>query len=168
MTKNADLVARREAAVPALAHDRVVQLGDLIALRQVRVEVVLAVKGREQVDVRFQAQSGAHGLRDAFLVDDGQHSGHARVHEGHTTKALIEIDPQLAAQFQQGPPTGGDAAAGYRSGSNSEILRHADGAPLTGAFTGGFQAKQFVAVLGLFSEAGDSEFTGTTAILAAG
>ena len=33
-----------------LAHDGVVQLADLVALRQVGVEIILAVKGRAQVD----------------------------------------------------------------------------------------------------------------------
>jgi hypothetical protein len=79
---------RARGAVPhlhqhfALAHDRVVELADLVALRQVGVEVVLAVEGGVQVDLRLQAQPRPDRLRHAELVDDGQHAGHARVDEG--------------------------------------------------------------------------------------
>jgi hypothetical protein len=50
----------------ALADDRVLELADLIALRQVGIEVVLAVEARPQIDLRLEAQAGAHGLLDAM------------------------------------------------------------------------------------------------------
>ena len=62
----------------ALAHDGVVELADLVALRQVGVEIVLAVEGRVQVDLGLEAQPGAHRLRHAGLVDDGQHARHSQ------------------------------------------------------------------------------------------
>ena len=65
----------------ALANDRRFVLADLVALRQVRIEVVLPVEGRFQVDLRLEAQPGAHRLRHALLVDNGQHAGHRRVHQ---------------------------------------------------------------------------------------
>ena len=65
----------------ALADDRLLELRDLVALRQVRIEVVLAVEDRLQVDLRLQPEPGANRLAHAFLVDDGQHAGHGRVHE---------------------------------------------------------------------------------------
>jgi hypothetical protein len=49
----------------ALADDRVGELADLIALRQVGVEVVLAVEARPQIDLGLQPQARAHGLLDA-------------------------------------------------------------------------------------------------------
>ena len=66
----------------AFAHDGMVQLADLVALRQVRVEVILAVKGRVEIDLRLEAKAGAHGLFDAEFIDDGQHAGHGGIDEG--------------------------------------------------------------------------------------
>ncbi len=63
----------------ALADDRVLVLADLVALRQVRVEIVLAVEDRLEVDLRLQPQPRAHRLFDAVAVDHRQHSGHRRV-----------------------------------------------------------------------------------------
>ncbi len=60
----------------ALADDRILVLRDLVALRQIRVEVVLPVEHRAQVDLRLEAEAGAHRLGDAFGVDHRQHAGH--------------------------------------------------------------------------------------------
>ena len=65
----------------ALADDGVLELGDLVALRQVGIEIVLAVEDRALVDLRLEAEAGAHGLAHAFLVDHRQHAGHRRVDE---------------------------------------------------------------------------------------
>ena len=67
----------------ALAHDGALVLGDLIALGKVGVEVVLPVEGRAVVDLRLEANAGAHGLLDALLVDDGEHAGHGCIHQRH-------------------------------------------------------------------------------------
>ena len=67
----------------ALAHDGVVKLADLIALGQIGIKVVLAVKGRHQVDLRLQTQAGPHRLFHAEFIDDRQHAWHRRVNEGH-------------------------------------------------------------------------------------
>ena len=67
----------------ALAHDRVLELRDLIALRLVGIEVVLAVEHRAQVDLGVEAKTGAHRLLHAALVDHGQHAGHAGVDQRH-------------------------------------------------------------------------------------
>ncbi len=67
----------------ALAHDRVLELRDLIALRQIGVEVVLAVEHRAQVDLGVEAKTGAHRLLHAALVDHGQHAGHGGVDQRH-------------------------------------------------------------------------------------
>jgi len=62
-----------------LAHDRVVELADLVALRKIGVEVVLAVEARPLVDLRLDRHAGAHGLTDAFAVRNRQHARHRRV-----------------------------------------------------------------------------------------
>ncbi len=66
----------------ALADDGVFVLRDLVALRQVRVEIILPVEDRAQVDLRLQAQARADGLAHAFDVDHRQHARHRRVDEG--------------------------------------------------------------------------------------
>ena len=47
-----------------LADDRLLVLADLIALRQVGIEIVLAVKHAEQIDLGIQAKTGADRLTD--------------------------------------------------------------------------------------------------------
>ena len=63
----------------ALAHDRRLVLADLIALRQIGIEIVLPVEHRLQVDLRLKAEAGAHRLAHAFLVDHRQHARHRRI-----------------------------------------------------------------------------------------
>ena len=63
--------------------NRVLVLADLIALRQVGIEIIFAVKHRAQIDGGIEPQSGAHRLFHTFLVDDGQHAGHGRIHQRH-------------------------------------------------------------------------------------
>src|SRR5215212_2233322 len=65
----------------ALADDRAFVLANLVALRQVGIEIVLPVEHALQVDPRLQPQPGADGLSHAFLVDDRQHARHGGVHE---------------------------------------------------------------------------------------
>ncbi|MNV02736.1 hypothetical protein D3C71_929760 [compost metagenome] len=65
----------------ALTDDRIFELRNLVALRQVRIEVVLTVEDRTVVDLRLQAETGTHRLLDAFLVDDGKHAGHGGIHQ---------------------------------------------------------------------------------------
>ena len=48
------------------ADDRMLVLADLIAGGQIGVEVVLPVEAADRVDVRVQAEAGAHRLRHAF------------------------------------------------------------------------------------------------------
>src|SRR3954470_4868409 len=72
----------------ALADDRALVLADLVALRQVRVEIVLAVEHALQVDFRLQPEPGADRLAHAFLVDDRQHARHGGVHEGDVAVRL--------------------------------------------------------------------------------
>src|SRR5579863_3737902 len=63
----------------ALADYRRLVLADLVALRQIRIEIVLAVEDRAQIDLRIQAKPGPYSLFDAFLVDHRQHARHRRI-----------------------------------------------------------------------------------------
>ena len=79
----------------ALAHDRRFVLADLVALRRIRIEIVLAVEHRTQIDLRVQPEAGAHRLRDAKLIDDGQHARHRGIDQRNMTVGL-------AAEFGRG------------------------------------------------------------------
>ena len=61
------------------AYDRVLVLGDLIAGRQVGIEIIFPVEPRVAIDLCPQAETGADRLLDAIAVDDGQHAGHGRI-----------------------------------------------------------------------------------------
>src|SRR5215470_1250887 len=63
----------------AFAHDRRLVLADLVALWQIRVEVILAIENRLAVDLGLEAEAGPHGLADTFLVDHRKHAGHCGV-----------------------------------------------------------------------------------------
>ena len=63
----------------ALADHRALVLADLIALRQVGIEIVLPVEHRIEIDLGLEPEPGADGLGDAARVDDGQHAGHGGV-----------------------------------------------------------------------------------------
>ena len=65
------------------ADDRLLVLADLIAGGQVGIKIVLAVEAADQVDVRLQSKPGAHRLRDACAIDDGQHAGEGGVNEAN-------------------------------------------------------------------------------------
>ncbi len=64
-----------------LAHQRVIELADLVSLRQIGIEVVLAVEPAPCIDLRLDRHAGAHRLADAFAVGHGQHAGHGRIDE---------------------------------------------------------------------------------------
>ena len=79
---NAALGVRLYGQLP-LTHDGMVQLTDLIPLRQIGIKVVLAVEPRIFVDLRFDRHAGAHGLPDALAIGHRQHPGHRRIDERH-------------------------------------------------------------------------------------
>src|SRR6266436_2884141 len=65
----------------ALPHHRRFVLTDLVALRPVRIEIIFAVEDGTQVDLRIEAEPGAHRLSNAFLVDHREHAGHCGVNQ---------------------------------------------------------------------------------------
>ena len=79
----------------ALAHDRRFVLADLVALRQIRIEIVLAVEHRAQVDLCVEAETGAHRLTDALFIDHGQHARHRGIDQR-------DMAVRLAAELGRG------------------------------------------------------------------
>src|ERR1700681_960368 len=67
----------------ALAHNRTFILRDLIALRQVRIEVVLAIEDRAMIDPSLKTEASANRLSDAFAIDNREHAWHRGVNERH-------------------------------------------------------------------------------------
>mgnify|MGYP003632212415 CR=1 FL=1 len=63
----------------ALPDDRLEILADLVALRQVGIEIVLPVEAAVMMDFRLQAEARADRLFDAFPVDHRQHARHRRI-----------------------------------------------------------------------------------------
>jgi hypothetical protein len=81
----------------------VVELADLIALRQIGVEVVLAVEPRPLVDLRADGHAGAHRLADALRLGTGSMPGMAAsISEtwvlGSAPKAVAEPENSLALE----------------------------------------------------------------------
>jgi hypothetical protein len=67
----------------------VLELADLIALGQIGVEVVLAVKARVIVDVPVDAEPGLHRLLHAMLIQHRQHAWKGRIDEGDVRIRLL-------------------------------------------------------------------------------
>ena len=93
----------------ALANDRALILADLIALRQVGIEIVLPVEHRIEVDLGFQPEPGADGLRDAACVDHRKHPGHGGIDQAH-------MAVRLAAELGRG--------AGEQLGVGGDLRMH--------------------------------------------
>ena len=73
------LLARVEGDVqPAIAPQGQLVLADLIAFRQVGIEVALAREDVMWLDRAVQGQGNAHRESQGALVDDGQHPRHAQ------------------------------------------------------------------------------------------
>ena len=118
----------------ALADHRLFELADLVALRQVRVKIVLTVEGAHQVDLRLEAKPGAYGLRHALFVDDRQHARHGGIDEGdmrvggrtearRCAREQLGVGRDLRVHFKTDNefPGAGSAlqAGGYRRGAGS-------------------------------------------------
>src|SRR5208337_2416111 len=120
------------------ADDRVRVLADLIAGWQVGVEVVLAVETAGQIDVRVQAQTGAHRLCDALPVDHRQHARERRIDEadlrvrlgserGRRAAEQFRVADHLRMHFQPDHDLPGSGAAVERVGRRVHLgpLAHA-------------------------------------------
>ncbi len=97
----------------ALAHHRLLVLADLIALRQVGIEIILAVEHRFQIDRRLQPEPRADRLLDAFFVDHRQHARHGGIDQR-------DVAVGRAAEFGRG------AGEQLRLGGDLRVHLHAD------------------------------------------
>ena len=61
----------------AVLGERLVELGDLVALGQVGIEVVFAGEDGALADLAVEGEGGQGGELDGALVEDGQGSGQA-------------------------------------------------------------------------------------------
>ena len=93
----------------ALADDRALVLADLIALRQVGIEIVLSVEDRVEIDLGLEPEPGADGLGDAALVDHRQHAGHGGIDQA-------DMAVRLAAELGRG--------AGEQLGVGGDLRMH--------------------------------------------
>src|SRR5207244_8849826 len=73
---------RRQDAERAALHDRALVLADLVALRQVGVEVVLAREDRAPVDRAADRKAKADGVLDRGAIQHGEHAGKRDVDRG--------------------------------------------------------------------------------------
>ena len=64
---------------PALADNGLAVLRNLIARRQIGIEIILAIKYRMEIDLGTKRQSSADRLAHAFAVYHWQHSRHRSV-----------------------------------------------------------------------------------------
>jgi hypothetical protein len=63
----------------SLAHDRMIKLRNLIALRQIGIEIILAIEAAPVMDFGIDGQPGTYRLLHAFAVQHRQHSRHCGV-----------------------------------------------------------------------------------------
>ena len=98
----------------ALPHHRRFVLADLIALRQVRIEIVLPVEHRFQIDLGLETEPGADRLAHALLVDHRQHAGHRRVDQRDVRVGLAaEFGRSAGEQLSVGGDLGMDLHADH-------------------------------------------------------
>jgi hypothetical protein len=64
----------------AVSRERLLELGDLIALRQVRIEVVLPREDGVLVNLAVKPECSSYPQLDCFPVEDRQRSGETQAH----------------------------------------------------------------------------------------
>src|SRR3546814_17064414 len=78
-----------------------IKLGNLIALRQIGIEIILTVEPRIFVDLRLDRPAGAHRLADALAVRDREHARHGSIYQRHL-RARFRPDRRPRARTQTG------------------------------------------------------------------
>ncbi len=94
------------------AHQRMIKLGNLVALRQVGIEVVLAVEPAPRVDLGLDRHARAHRLADAFLVGHRQPARHCRVDQAPWGPSPAPAPVRPSASSVASTPAGSSTAAG--------------------------------------------------------
>ena len=72
----------------AFPDDRVEELADLVTLRQIGVEIILAIKARPLVDFGAQREARPHCLPHALAIEHRQHPRHRRIDQRHLAVRL--------------------------------------------------------------------------------
>ena len=95
-------LAARSNSSAALGRERPVVLGDLVALREVGIEVVLAREDRALVDRAPERQRGLHRQLDRAAVEDRQRAGQAEADRadvvlGGAPKRVLQPQNSLVA-----------------------------------------------------------------------
>ena len=88
----------------AFTHDGVIELRNLIALRQIGVEIILPIKPAPRVDLGINCHARAHSLAHAFAVQHRQHPRHRCVDEGNLTVRLCpesRVSPRKQLGFRR-------------------------------------------------------------------
>src|SRR5882724_11234276 len=111
----------------AFAYDGRLVLADLVALRQVRIEIVLPVEHRFEIDPGLEAKTGTHRLLDAFLVDHRQHARHRGIDQrdvriGLATELGCGAGKELRARGHLGVDLEPDDDLPVASGTADELL----------------------------------------------
>ena len=65
----------------ARANDGITELCYLIALRQIGIEIVLPIKHREPIDLRFDPEASPHRLFNRHFIDYRQHARHSGINQ---------------------------------------------------------------------------------------
>jgi hypothetical protein len=91
------LVSHLEGELPAQVQ-RVLELGDLVALGEVRIEVILAVEAALAAHVAAQRQPRDGGQLHGALVGHGQRTGKPEAHRTHVRVGLRTVRGGAAAE----------------------------------------------------------------------
>jgi hypothetical protein len=124
---------------PAVDVDRTVELGDLVVLRHVRVEVVLPGEHR-RLDAAVQGAAEAHGQLHHLAVEHRERAGEAEAHRAHVGVGLVAEQVRATAEELGG---GGQLAV--------DLEAHDDLPGVTGALAGDGEV---LALDGLVGEVG--------------
>jgi hypothetical protein len=82
----------------AAMHDRQFVLADLIALRQVGIEVILAREHRAPCDLAARRKPELDGHRDSCSVQHGQHAGVAEIDEARLAVRCCAVGRRRAGK----------------------------------------------------------------------
>src|SRR3954453_16438228 len=93
-----DVAVRPRHRYGALHAERLVVLGDLVALGIVRVEVVLAVEGRARRDLTAEREAQPHGQLDRLAVRDRQRAGERQADGARLGVGRLEVRDRAAAE----------------------------------------------------------------------
>ena len=94
--------SRRADLDAPVGRERLVELRDLISLRQIGIEIVLAREDRRRVDRAAERERGAHRQLDGVLVEHRQRAGQRETHRaGVRVRRRAEIRGAAAEDLRR-------------------------------------------------------------------